>query len=184
MKTYNIGDKVWYARRQSKEEKVTCPECFGKRYLTVILGDDSKVIIHCAGCSSTGYEEPRGYVTYYKQDIGVELVTICKVEIYHDHVEYGFDCVPGISHHIAKDTDLFRTKEEAEVRAKELAEEWNKEQLAKIHRKEKNHRTWSWHVYYHRQEIRRAKETIEYATKQLDAAKAHVRGVEILKNEK
>ena len=31
MKTYNIGDKVWYAERQSKIEQVTCPECFGMK---------------------------------------------------------------------------------------------------------------------------------------------------------
>lgn len=173
MKTYNIEDKAWHASRKGTEEVVTCPECFGEKYLTVILGDGSQVTIDCAGCAS-GYDPPKGYVSYYKSSVEVELVTICKVEIYQDHAEYGFNGTDSF-HHIAKDTDLFATKEEATIRAKELAEEWNKEQLAKIHRKEKNHRDWSWHVHYYRRQIRDAEQKIEYATKQLDAAKAHVK---------
>lgn len=173
MKTYNIEDRVWHANRSSTQEKLICPECFGKLYLTVILGDDSQVTIDCAGCAA-GYDPPKGYVTYWKQDINVTQVIIDRVEINPDYVEYGFDKV-GCTHHIAKDTDLFSTKEEAEVRARELAEEWNKEQLANIHRKEKNHRNWSWHVHYYRNMIRRAEKEIERAKEQLDAAKAHVK---------
>jgi len=179
---YNIGDRVWYAGRESIQERVMCPECFGKKYLTVILGDDSQVTIDCAGCGS-GYEPPKGYVTYWKQNVEVKLVTIDRVEINPTYVEYVFDRV-GCSGHIAKDTDIFSTKEEAEVRAKELAEEWNKERLAKIHRKEKNNKTWSWHVHYYRRQIRDAKETIDYATQQLDAAKQHTTEEKIEKEQK
>jgi len=169
---YNIGDKIWYAGRKSTEETVVCPECFGKKYLTVILGDDSRVTIDCAGCAS-GYGPPKGYVTYYKQYIDISPIVIDRVEINREYVEYGFnktDC----SCRIAKDTDLFDTREEAEIRAKELAEEWNQEQLDMIHRKEKNNRSWSWHVHYYRKEIREAEKTIERAREKLDAAKAHV----------
>ena len=173
-KMYQIGDKVWYANRESIQEKVTCPECFGKKYLTVILGDDSKVTIDCAGCAS-GYEPPKGYVTYYKQDVDVRLVIIDRVEINPTYIEYGFGRV-GCARHIAKDTDLFATKEEAEVRAKKLSKEWNKERLDRIHKKEKNNHTWSWHVHYYRSQIRDAEKTIKYANAQLDVAKIHMEG--------
>jgi len=169
MTPYNIGDKVWHASRKTTEKKVTCPECFGEKYLTVILGDRSLVTIDCAGCAS-GYDPPKGYVTYHKQDVEVKLVTICKVEIYSDRTEYGFDGSEH-AHHVAKDSDFFSTKPEAEVRAKELAEEYNKEQLAKIHRKEKSHRDWSWHVHYYRKMIRDAEKTIEMAKAKLDVAR-------------
>jgi len=170
---YNINDKVWYAKRYSVVEKVVCPECFGKKYLTVILGDGSQVTIDCAGCTY-GCDSPRGYATYYKQDVEVKQVIIDGMRITRDYVEYEINKT-SCSCNIIKGSDLFSTKEEAEVRAKELAEEWNKEQLAKIHRKEKNHRDWSWHVYYYRQQIRRAEKDIEYAKKKLDAAKTHVK---------
>ncbi len=173
MKTYNIEDKVWHATWTSIDEPVTCPECFGKLYLTVILGDDSQVTIACAGCAS-GYDPPKGYVTYYKASAEVELVTIDRVEINPTYIEYAFNKV-GCTCHIARDTDLFATKEEAQIRAKQLEKEHNKQELAKIHRKEKNHRDWSWHVHYYRRQIRDAEKTIEYATKQLDAAKLHAK---------
>lgn len=171
MNTFNIGDKVWHAGRESTPEQVICPECFNKKYLTVILGDDSKVTIDCVGCS-VGINPPRGYITYNKQSVEAKLVTICRKTEESDHVEYGFDRA-GCAMHIAKDTDLFSTKAEAEIRAKELAEEWNKEQLIKIHRKEKNDRAWSWHVHYYRKTIRDAEKTIKDAKARLDAAKIH-----------
>jgi len=170
---YNIGDRVWYAGRESTTKEVVCPECFGKKYLTVILGDDSQVTIDCAGCK-LGYNPPRGYITYWEQKPSIRQVTICKVEITSDHVEYGYDGT-GSSCLIAKETELFDTEEKAEIRAEELAEEWNKEKLAEIHRKEKNNHTWSWHVHYHRSQIREAERTIEYAREKLDAAKTHVK---------
>lgn len=169
LKTYNVDDKVWYAGRESTVEKVVCPECFDKKYLTVILGDDSQVTIDCAGCSK-GYDPPKGYITYFKQSVKVELVTIDRVEIDRDYVEYAFNKV-GCHCNIAKNTDIFSTKEGAENRAKELAEEHNKEQLAKIHQKKKNDRDWSWHVHYYRKMIRDAEKTIEDAKKKLDVAK-------------
>ena len=129
--TYLIGDKVWHASCKSTKERVTCPECFGKKYLTVILGDDSQVTIDCAGCAS-GYDPPRGYINYWKQYVDVSLVIIERVEINPDYVEYGInrtDC----SYRIVKATDVFLTKKEAEIRAQELTENWNQEKLAKIH---------------------------------------------------
>jgi len=172
-KVYNIGDKVWYANRDSTQERVTCPECFGKKYLTVILGNDSRVTIDCAGCAA-GYNPPRGYVTYYKQFVNVSQVVIDKVEVSCEYVKYGFNKTECCCY-IGKDTDVFSTKEEAEIRATELAEQWNREQLEKIHRKEKNNRTWAWHVLYHRNQIRDAEKTIEYAKKKLEAAKLHIK---------
>ena len=177
MEIYNIGDKVWHASRKSTEETVTCPECFGKRYLTVILGDDSQVTIDCTGCAS-GYDPPKGYVTYYKQDVDVKTVIIDGMRITRDYVEYEINKT-SCSCNIIKGSDLFPIKEAAEVRAKELADAWNKEQLAKLHRKEKNHRDWSWHVHYYRRQIRDAEKTIEYATKKLEAAKTHVKKKEV-----
>lgn len=165
MKIYNIGAKVWYAKREAITEREPCPECFGKRYLTVILGDESEVTIDCVGCAS-GFEAPKGYILYYKQTADVARITIDRVEINRDYVEYLFnEC------RIARDTEVFITKEEAEIRAKELAEEHNRQEYKRIHRKEKNNRTWSWHVHYYRKMIRNAERDIERAKERLDVAK-------------
>jgi len=171
MKIYNIGDRVWYAGRESKKERITCPECFGKKYLTVILGDDSRVTIDCAGCAA-GYDPPRGYVEYWKQTFDVYRIIIDGVKINRNHVEYLYNY-----HRIAEDTEIFSSEEKAESRAKELAEEYNKQELQRIHRKEKNNRTWAWHVHYYRKMIRDAQKEIERAQEKLDAAKQKAKEV-------
>ena len=165
MKIYNIGDQVWCASTGTKEKSKTCLECFGKKYLTVILGDDSQVTIPCAGCAA-GYDPSKGYVTYSEFGIDVFQAFIERVEIERAGVKYSMS-----NHYYFKDNEVFETKEEAEIKAKEKADEFNKEELTRIHRKDKHHRDWSWHVYYHRKQIRDSEKTIEYAKKTLDAAK-------------
>jgi len=165
MNKFNIGDKVWYARTGGTQKTVICPECFGKKFLTVILGDDSQVTIDCAGCAM-GFEPPKGYVTYWEWGVDVKEVVIERLEIEKDKIEYGFlDC------YRAESNRIFPTKEEAEKRALELAEEHNKEELARIHRKEKNNHTWAWNAYHHRDCIRRAENDLVYHKAKLDVAK-------------
>ena len=166
---YKIGDWAWYAERETLQAQETCPECFGKKYLTVILGDDSRVTIDCAGCGS-GYDPPKGYVNYWKQSAKARQVIISGIEISTEETRYKFDAA-GCSCRTCDQADMFDSKEGAELRAAELADEYEKEQLARIHKKEKNNRTWSWHVHYYRKMIRQCTEDIERATLQLDAAK-------------
>lgn len=165
MKIYNIGDQVWCACTGTKEKSKPCPECFGKKYLTVILGDDSQVTIPCAGCAA-GFDPSKGYVTYFEYSIDVFLGSIEKVEIERGGVSYSMS-----NHYYFKDDEVFETKEEAEVKAKEKADKFTKQELARIHRKDIRYHTWSWHVHYHRKQIRDCEETLKYAKKNLDAAK-------------
>lgn len=168
---YKIGDKVWYAQIKSSEDKVLCPDCFGKTYLTVILGDNSQVTIECAGCKR-GYNEPDGYVFYYKRVVAVSLVTIERMEIEKDKIEYGFNGC-----YRTDESEVFIDKESAEKEAARLTEELNKEELAKIYRKEKNNRDWAWNAHYHRDCIRRAQHDLDYHTAKLNYAKIKVKEV-------
>jgi len=166
---FKIGDKVWFAQIKSGEDKVLCPECFGKKYLTVILGDDTRVSIECVGCKR-GYNEPTGYVYYFKRFVDVFLVTIERMEIEKDKVEYGFNgCYQ------TKESRLFIDKESAEKEAARLIEELNKEELAKIYTKEKHNHNWAWNVYYHRNCIKKAQHELEYHTAKLNYAKTKVK---------
>ena len=156
MDNLKLGDKVWYASIKTIEKSVVCPECFGKKYLTVILGDDSQVTIDCAGCSK-GCEPPRGVVFYWSSDINVSLVEIEKIEIRKDKVEYGFN-----GYCIANSDYIFTTKKEAEIKAKELSKEHNKKELERIYRKEKNNHTWAWNVHYHQRCIKACEKDLLY----------------------
>jgi hypothetical protein len=166
---YKIGDKVWYARRKSEQKTIECPDCFGQRFLTVIKGDLSQVTIDCAGCAS-GYEPPKGYITYHESVVGVSEVTIDRKEETSKGVTYGFNGCYN-----AEETEMFDTKEGAEARALELSVKYNQEKLDEINRKAKHDRTWSWHVTYHRREIKRLREQLVYHSSKLDVAKARAK---------
>ena len=167
MKPFKIGDKVWYASRKTINKSIVCPECFGKKALTVILGDDSTVSIDCAGCAS-GYDPPKGYVTFWEQSVNVSEEIIQKIIIEIDKVEYGFN-----NCYSTDEKNIFLIKEDAEKRASELAEEHNKEELEKIYRKEKNNHTWSWNVHYHRNCIRNCERDLIYHKAKLAVAKTN-----------
>lgn len=164
---YQIGDVVWYAARTEQEKTMECPDCCGKKFLTVIFGDDSRVTIDCITCSR-GYEPPKGYVTYTTQKSSTRQVGIERMEIGCGEEKYGFG-----SCYLADATELFDTEEEAEKRAVELAIEQEKAELARINMKGERHRTWAWNATYHRKCIKDAKKSIAYHEAKLDAAKKH-----------
>jgi hypothetical protein len=157
-----IGDTAWHAEHNSIEKQRTCPDCFGKKKLTVILGDDSRVEIDCTGCVR-GYDPPRGYVTYHEYSPAVHPVVIDRVEESSDGITYGFNgCY--------RTKELFLARDVAEARAKTLAEEYNEGELKRFQKKEKDSHTWAWHVTYHRRCIKQAEKDLEYHSAKLGIA--------------
>lgn len=164
---YNIGDKVWWASHEQNRVHRVCPDCFGKLSLTVILGDGSQVSIPCTTCAK-GYEPPIGIVYDWKFCTRVVQSEILRVEI-----EKGKENEYRISDNFhVKESELFATKEEAEAKAIEFAEELNHQEEEKIKSKVKPHRDWAWHVTHHRQSLKRANEEVVYHTAKLNYAKS------------
>jgi len=173
---YKIGDKVWYATTRTVQKTMPCSECFGKKHLIVILGDDSQVPIPCVSCdfrdeNSFGYDSyPHGYVHYYEFEAKAKEVVISKVEMDANHVEYRFD-----GGYCMDEDRAFDTEQEAIQKAAELAAKHNEEEQAKIYRKEKHNRTWAWNLHYHRDCIKRAERDLAYHTAKAYYAKTQVK---------
>lgn len=174
---FKMGDKVWYATSGTTEKKLPCADCFGKRFLTVILGDDSKLPIPCENCSwsdesSWGYREPypHGYVRHYEWSAKAEQRTIDGIEISNTKVEYRSSCGSGSYWRLDEDK-IFLTEQEAISKAELMSIEHNNEELAKIATKEKPTRSWAWNLSYHRGCIKRAEKDIVYHTAKLNAGK-------------
>jgi hypothetical protein len=77
---FNLGDHVWYAGISSGQKQIQCPDCFGKKFLTVILGDDSVVTVECPECRK-GYYGSSGTILSYDYETSVELCRVEGVEI-------------------------------------------------------------------------------------------------------
>ena len=166
---FNIGDTVWYATASTVKKSLLCPECFGKKYITVILGDETTIKIPCVSCTKRdqfSYEDyPTGYINYYEFQAKSEQVVITRVEIDVDKIEYGFN-----GNYRADNDKIFETESEAVAKAIQLADKHNQEEIEKIKTKEKPERTWSWNVHYHRDSIKKAERELEYHRKKLEYA--------------
>ena len=172
MSKFNIGDRVWFASVQWQQDWIICPDCLGKRFLTVILGDDSQVTVDCAGCQA-GYDPPRGKVTVYAYVPEVKQIKIDgRDERSNEPTEYRFNSFSG-GCYTTKENQLFATEEEAKIEAERLKKESEENQEKQIAQKEKPARTWAWNATYHRGCIKRAEKDLVYHKAKLAAAETH-----------
>lgn len=136
-KEYNVGDKMWWAKYERQEVKKTCPICFGKMRVRVILGDDSQIETDCTYCER-GYKK-YGYITEYEYVSAVEQVEITHKEVNEDengrNIEYRYG-----EWRLTLD-NAFDTKEEAEEKLKEKIVKAKQEDLERTeYSKNKNPR--------------------------------------------
>ena len=61
---FPLGTWVWAISPESRREKVTCPDCAGKRVLTLTLGNGDEHVMQCENCRS-GYDNATGYINVY-----------------------------------------------------------------------------------------------------------------------
>jgi len=168
-KKRKIGDIVWYPEVKTVAKKVPCPDCFGDKKLTVILGDGSRVRIDCAGCTcyyvgSPDHLTPTGYVAKYTYEVNSRRVEVTGIKISRDGTAYEYD-----GHRTTK--EIFDTKEEADAAAKRIAKKMGEDALERFkYKKEKDRKTWAWNVTYHRRKIKHAREKLDYHSKKLGIA--------------
>lgn len=163
-KEFNVGDKVWWVVYERREVEKTCPICFGKLKVVLILGDGSKVQTDCTYCER-GYQQ-YGYVTEYEYVSAIKLVAITNKEVLESedgrNVEYKYN------NYCLNEENAFSTKEEAEEKLKEVIKKQQEEDLKRIeYKKGQNPRSYSGHIGYYQKKKRDAIEEIEYADKKI-----------------
>jgi len=158
MKTYNIGDLVWVATFESREERVACPVCYGNKEVIVILGNGDQVVVVCDYCCK-GFEGPQGYVKEYRYAPRTEQVKVtkCSVETTLEGIktEYRFN-----NGRLYQEEDLFDTQEEAAQAAEIKAVELEQREMNKV--KYKNEKSYSWNAGYHMRAATQARKDAEH----------------------
>lgn len=162
---YQIGQQVWLAKWEVAPERLTCPDCGGTGQITCKLFDGTEVSVECAGCRS-GYEPPRGWVTGFRRSPTAEFTTIIGVEVKGEGFCYNTKGGWDIEEH-----HLCLGQVEALAIATTMCEAANKAERDRFLTKEKDTRSWSWHVHYHRNCIRKAEKDIEYHRAKLAIAR-------------
>jgi len=157
---YNIGDEVWWARCDNRNVTKTCPICFGKRQVTLILGNNDILTLPCNYCG-IGFGEPSGHIDEWEYISQPELIAISEVHVNKtqdgDKVEYRYGSWCPYT------ADLFNTREEAMFRCEEKIIKLKKEQQTRAeHIKGDKNKSYSWNAGYHQREAKRHEENAIY----------------------
>lgn len=163
---FSIGDPVWYASRDSKQVYLPCPDCLGQRYIRAIIADGTEYKVDCAACSH-GWQGSDGLLHTWELS-GYALSSVVKgLRIDGDTVLY-----TGEGFYEAGEDEVFATEAEAQVRADAIAKERTEAEHARLLTKEKDTRSWAWHVTYHRRCIKQAEKDLAYHTAKLELSKS------------
>ena len=147
MPRFKVGDTVWFAKCNWESVQKICPICFGKKVVTLILGNEDHVILPCRGCAP-GFESPKGYITEYEYVVGPEIVVISGMTV---EMNYDKEVVSYRScHGLYNDKDLYVTEEEARVRANEKKAQLDIDQTTRAEYIKKDvQKGFSWNAHYH-----------------------------------
>ena len=169
---FDVGDIVWVPDCGNERVPIPCPVCFGKKEVTLILGDESMVVLPCEGCGN-GFEGPRGFVMEYRPNVGASQRIIKEVRVKNtasgQEIEY-------LSNEgwILRPESTFSTKEEAEKNSVAKKEILEKEESLRV--KHKDSKSYSWNALYHMRQVKDAQQKIDYHSKMARICKDRTRG--------
>lgn len=146
---FNIGDEVFHVQSSCNHgTKVPCVVCFGKRKVTVILGNGEHIDTECGHCSA-GFDPPSGYSTTWEAHAHIVGAPVTGVTHEYDGWRY------QVGGYGVREHEIFTTREEAapimEAKLKEEVErkaEWERDHFITATKKQ------IWSAGYHRNRIK------------------------------
>jgi len=173
MPKFKVGDAVWIAKCGIESVQKICPTCFGKKEVTLILGNGDSVILPCKGCV-IGFDPPGGYISECEYVAEPEMMVIWGMDIKINHD--GERVCYYQQNRTYDDKDVYATKEEAQVRANEKKTQLEKEQTTRAeHVKKDIHKSFSWNASYHMRHAKKDRESAEYHDKMAVLCKARTK---------
>ena len=161
---YQVGEQVWIATTQRTRKYTECQVCYGTKVVHLTLGNGDVLELPCGYCSH-GFAPPSGKEVDYWYEIGDfhrKVVKGVRVEAKGIRYEVG-DSLDSPAGWIRDESDVFATIDEAKDAADRLAEEANEYRATEHLRKpkEKDHRSYAWHVGYYKREIKKCEKELK-----------------------
>lgn len=161
----NIGDTVYWVESYTNYDKsIPCPMCFGKRFVTIILGDDTRAESECGMCSH-GLDRATGTAKTWEPTANIRSGVITGISTREGtKYEVGYKTIPS---HECFDSELLATpvRDEKFKEAVETASEWFKDHFVTCKKKQ------IWSAGYHRSCIEAAKRTVSWHEARLNLIK-------------
>lgn len=166
---FKEGDTIFVLRAGRENVGRPCPVCFGQKYVVVILGNHEQVTTECRFCSS-GINPPTGKEDWYVFHVDVrehivDGITVERNQFKRGHtkVRYQFNATENTANQVNEE-DCYRFRGDAEAQGVLLVAAEAAEQEGKLATKDKELKSYSWHVGYHRREAEKARRQVEYHT--------------------
>lgn len=161
---FKIGDFVWVPYFNSNTYvQVPCGVCYGKKVVTLILGNGDSVELPCGYCAK-GYDSPTGWEVEYRPKSEPKQIRIAgmKVEVTEkgEIVEYWSG--PENCHYVYSEDKVFATREEAGAKGEGLMAEWLANQQKADYIKHDKKKNFVWNAGYHLRKIKQCEKEIEY----------------------
>ncbi len=146
---FNHGDVVFHVESSCHYgTKVPCTVCFGKRKVTVILGNEERVDTECGHCAP-GIERPSGLSTTWGPSASIVEGTITGIR--NDYGSWKYEVGGGRN---LSEYELFSSREEAEpLRVAKLEEVTEQKQTYDRDHFVTATKKQSWSAGYHRMQI-------------------------------
>ena len=179
VRTYNVGDRVWYAHYNMTQVQKTCPVCFGEKQVTLILGNKQRVILPCDYCGH-GLDEPSGVIREYEYIAKTELITITRIERRTDK-DYLTDSVREEVKYYSgprymEICDLFNSEEDARARCDEKVKQQEVEETTTAyHLKAFRLNSYAWNAGYHLKQAEKHRKDVKYHEQKAILCKARIR---------
>lgn len=166
MTKFKVGESVWAASFGSKTVRKPCDTCFGKKEVTLILGNCEQVVLACQACGNNNWGIPLGYHEETEYIAEAELISIDKISVtFTDSGEIAeYETHTGIHGcSIYKECDLFTDEASAIKRAQEKKAIFDQDEAKRHECIKKNiHKSFSWNAHYHLKEAKEHRRLIEY----------------------
>jgi hypothetical protein len=151
---FEIGQKIYVPWASAYLcEMVQCPICFGKKSVTLILGNGEHVPVECEGCG-LGYNGPQGTIQARAPASGV------RDEIISGMTLRGGEWIFEVGHERINSRDIFTDLALAEAKRAELHAEAE--------------------ARYHREQIARCEQTLAWHKAKLSVAKSPIPRADIV----
>ncbi len=153
---FNLGDLVFWVEASSNYGKeIPCPMCFGKRFVTIILGNGESELSQCGFCQH-GIGAPSGTAKTWEPEAKVMSGAVTGIST-RDGIKF------EVGYRSFHASELFDNEQGAKVvreekykEVKESAEHWFKESFINAKKKQ------IWSNGYHKDCIKSAERTIEW----------------------
>jgi hypothetical protein len=160
MNNLKVGDTAWVANVGNQQILILCEICFGKKVVTLVLGNGEHVELPCGYCGN-GYEAPTGKNSIYKFVSEPKQIVIDEVKT--NETINGTVKTYCSGHRHYEENQIFLTGEQAEIECEKIKTKMENDQQTRAeHIKKDVKKSFAWNAGYHLKRAKDDEKSAEY----------------------